>query len=149
MLLRRLGTIVLSVSVWLCAAPASAGQTIRIGIGHQSFCTDTYAGGLVVKGLQLLEKYLPKDGKYKDVTYDIVWEDYTSGPPITNQMLAGKLDIGVMGDYPPPGQWRPFPGNEQPPQSAGVHDWLQHQRLQQLDGRAHGLRGLPFRGSQG
>src|SRR2546429_5711706 len=32
--------------------------------------------------------------------YDIVWEDYTSGPPITNQMLAGKFDIGVMGDYP-------------------------------------------------
>ena len=32
--------------------------------------------------------------------YDVVWEDYTSGPPITSQMLAGKLDIGVMGDYP-------------------------------------------------
>lgn len=96
----RLGIIVLSVSVCLCAAPARAGQTIRIGIGHQSFCTDTYAGGIVVKGLQLLEKYLPREGKYKDVTYDIVWEDYTSGPPITNQMLAGKLDIGVMGDYP-------------------------------------------------
>ena len=29
-----------------------------------------------------------------------MWEDYTSGPPITSQMLAGKLDIGVMGDYP-------------------------------------------------
>jgi NitT/TauT family transport system substrate-binding protein len=24
----------------------------------------------------------------------------TSGPPITNQMLAGKLSFGVMGDYP-------------------------------------------------
>jgi len=98
--LRRLGMIVLGVSVLLGVAQARAAQTIRIGIGHQSFCTDTYTGGIVVKGLQLLEKYLPREGKYKDVTYDIVWEDYTSGPPITNQMLAGKLDIGVMGDYP-------------------------------------------------
>ncbi len=93
---------ILFVGMCLCmwAIPANAAKTIRIGIGHQSFCTDTYTGGIVVKGRKLLEKYLPKDGKYADVQYDIVWEDYTSGPPITNQMLAGKLDIGIMGDYP-------------------------------------------------
>src|SRR5439155_27384236 len=60
--------------------------------------TDTYSGGITSKELGLLQKYLPRDGKYKGVKYDIVWEDYTSGPPITNQMLAGELDIGVMGD---------------------------------------------------
>ena len=80
--------------------PAGAEDIIRIGIGHQSMCTDTYSGGITIKELGLLQKYLPRDGKYKGVKYDIVWEDYTSGPPITNQMLAGKLDIGVMGDYP-------------------------------------------------
>src|SRR5262245_63981975 len=87
----------------LCALPAAtavAQDTIRIGIGHQSLCTDTYSGGITVKSLGLLEKHLPKDGKYVGVKYDLVWEDYTSGPPITSQMLAGKLDIGVMGDYP-------------------------------------------------
>jgi NitT/TauT family transport system substrate-binding protein len=80
---------------------ASAGATtIQIGIGHQSMCTDTYSAGLVIKELGLLEKRLPHDGPYKDVTYDIIWKDYSSGGPITNEMLANKLDIGVMGDYP-------------------------------------------------
>jgi len=82
------------------AAPGAAQETIRIGIGHQSLCTDTYSGGITVKQLGLLEKHLPRTGKYAGAKYDVVWEDYTSGPPITNQMLAGKLDIGVMGDYP-------------------------------------------------
>lgn len=84
----------------LISAPVAAQETIRIGIGHQSLCTDTYSGGITVKQLGLLEKHLPRAGKYAGVKYDIVWEDYTSGPPITSQMLAGKLDIGVMGDYP-------------------------------------------------
>ena len=82
------------------AAPGAAQETIRVGIGHQSLCTDTYSGGITVKQLGLLEKHLPRTGKYAGAKYDVVWEDYTSGPPITSQMLAGKLDIGVMGDYP-------------------------------------------------
>ena len=75
-------------------------ETVRIAIGHQSTCFDTYTGGIIVKELNLLPKFLPHDGKYKDATYDIGFSDYTSGPPITNMMLANKLDIGVMGDYP-------------------------------------------------
>ncbi len=83
----------------LAPLAASAGQ-IHIGIGHQSQCTDTYAGGIVVKELRLLEKYLPRTGRYQGVTYDVEWQDYNSGPPITNMMLANKLQFGVMGDYP-------------------------------------------------
>ncbi len=75
-------------------------ENIRIAIGHQSMCTDTYTAGIVVKELQLLEKHLPTSGKYADVTYDISWSDYSSGGPITNQMMANKLNFGVMGDYP-------------------------------------------------
>lgn len=82
---------------WTASAEAT---TIEIRIGHQSMCTDTYSAGLVIKELGLLEKRLPHDGKYKDVQYDITWNDYASGGPITNEMLADKLDIGVMGDYP-------------------------------------------------
>ena len=82
-----------------CAASAEA-RTIEIGIGHQSMCTDTYSAELVIKELGLLEKRLPHDGQYKDVTYNITWKDYSSGGPITNEMLADKLDIGIMGDYP-------------------------------------------------
>jgi len=82
-----------------CAASAEA-KTIDIAIGHQSMCTDTYSAGLVIKELGLLEKRLPHDGQYKDADYNITWKDYSSGGPITNEMLADKLDFGIMGDYP-------------------------------------------------
>jgi NitT/TauT family transport system substrate-binding protein len=84
----------------LLAPPWARAEIIEIGVGHQSMCTDTYAGGIIVKELKLLEKRLPHDGKYAGATYEVKWDDYASGGPITNQMLAEKLDIGVMGDYP-------------------------------------------------
>lgn len=84
----------------LFAATTVQAKTVRIAIGHQSMCTDTYTAGIVVKELKLLEKYLPNTGKYADIEYDISWSDYSSGGPITNQMMANKLNFGVMGDYP-------------------------------------------------
>lgn len=81
-------------------ASTALAEKIEIAIGHQSMCTDTYTAGIVVKELGLLEKYLPTDGKYADADYKISWADYSSGGPITNQMMAGKLNFGVMGDYP-------------------------------------------------
>ena len=90
----------LTAALWLLPTPVQA-ETIDITIGHQSMCTDTYTGGIVIKELKLLEKHLPpKTGKYAAASYNISWSDYASGGPITNQMLAGKLNIGVMGDYP-------------------------------------------------
>lgn len=88
-----------AVAAALASGQATAGE-ITIAIGHQSMCTDTYPAGVVVKSLHLLEKYLPHSGKYSGATYNVVWQDYSSGAPITNMMIAGKLDIGVMGDYP-------------------------------------------------
>lgn len=87
----------MAVTVWQATA---AAETIKIRIGHQSMCTDTYPGGEVIKNLGLLQKYLPTTGKYQGVKYDIEWRDYSSGAPITNMMIGGKLDFGVMGDYP-------------------------------------------------
>lgn len=81
-------------------ATASVAKTITIKIGIQDMCTDTYAGGTAMRGLGILPKYLPRSGKYKNVKYKIVWQNYTSGAPITQMMMAGKLDFGVMGDYP-------------------------------------------------
>jgi NitT/TauT family transport system substrate-binding protein len=96
---RALAAITLCGSLALYAGAVSA-ETIRVGIGHQSMVTNTVSGGIVLEKLDLLEKHLPTTGKYEDVDYDIVYRDYDSGPPITNQMLAGKLEFGVMGDYP-------------------------------------------------
>jgi NitT/TauT family transport system substrate-binding protein len=88
--------------VFLCCSIASfaSAETVKIAIGHQSMCTDTYTAGIVVKELKLLEKYLPTEGKYKDIDFKVSWSDYSSGGPITNQMMANKLNFGVMGDYP-------------------------------------------------
>jgi len=96
----KLKSMLGAAALVLSATSLQASETIKIAIGHQSMCTDTYTAGIVVKELKLLEKHLPKTGKYKDATYDISWADYSSGGPITNQMLANKLNIGVMGDYP-------------------------------------------------
>ncbi len=91
---------VLLAAAMVPLAGTAMAEKIKIAIGHQSMCTDTYTAGIVVKELGLLEKYLPTDGKYADADYDVSWADYSSGGPITNQMLANKLNFGVMGDYP-------------------------------------------------
>lgn len=96
---RHIGSALLATG--LCSLSSFAmAEEIKIAVGHQSMCTDTYTAGIVIKELGLLEKHLPKDGKYADAEYDISWADYSSGGPITNQMLANKLNFGVMGDYP-------------------------------------------------
>ncbi len=92
--------LLLATAFAISLAASAEAKTIQIAIGHQSMCTDTYSAGLVIKELQLLEKRLPRDGKYADAKYEISWSDYSSGGPITNQMLANKLNFGVMGDYP-------------------------------------------------
>ncbi|MDR6536436.1 ABC transporter substrate-binding protein [Variovorax soli] len=82
------------------ALPALARQEVVIGIGTQNTTTNTVTGGVVLKELKLIEKYLPKTGKYKDIDFKLDWQNFTSGPPITNGMMAKKLQIGMMGDYP-------------------------------------------------
>jgi NitT/TauT family transport system substrate-binding protein len=91
-----------------CSSPSSdqtasgggSGKVIRVAIGTQDQVINTAVGGAAVRELKLLEKYLPKTGKYEGVKYDLQWSSYTSGPPITNKMLANQIDIGLMGDFP-------------------------------------------------
>ena len=84
----------------LAFGTAAHAETIDIGIGTQDTTTNTVTGGIIIRQLGLLDKYLPRTGKYKDVTYHVTWQNATSGPPITNGMIAGNLQIGMMGDYP-------------------------------------------------
>lgn len=78
----------------------ASAETIRVAIGTQDTTINCATGGLLIRELKLLDKYLPKDGKYKGVTYDIQWKNFTSGAPLTNEMVADKLDIGAMADFP-------------------------------------------------
>ncbi|MEO7577039.1 MAG: ABC transporter substrate-binding protein [Massilia sp.] len=84
----------------LLSGAALARDVVTIGIGTQNTTTNTVTGGIVVKELKLLEKYLPKTGKYANIDFKLDWQNFTSGPPITNGMVADKIQIGMMGDYP-------------------------------------------------
>lgn len=79
---------------------AAKAETVTIGIGTQDTTTNTATTGVVIRELHLFEKYLPKDGKYANIQFKLDWQNFTSGPPLTNGMMANKLQIGAMGDYP-------------------------------------------------
>lgn len=99
---RRLPTLSIAMSVVtsLMLAQSAAAETVTIGIGTQDTTTNTVTAGVVIRQLKLMEKYLPKDGKYANIKFEFEWQNFTSGPPVTNAMMANKLQIGMMGDYP-------------------------------------------------
>src|SRR5262245_31231891 len=88
-----LGTILFS-------AAANAGETVRVAIGTQDTTINCAAGGPLVRELHLLDKYLPRTGKYQDVTYDIHWENQPTGAQLNSKYLANQLDIVMMADFP-------------------------------------------------
>lgn len=90
----------LAVVILVSATGVQAKETVTIGIGTQDTTTNTVTGGIVIKELKLLEKHLPKTGKYSNIEFKLDWQNFTSGPPVTNGMIADKLQIGMMGDYP-------------------------------------------------
>ncbi|HTF95095.1 MAG TPA: ABC transporter substrate-binding protein [Cellvibrio sp.] len=91
--------LALTLSLVLTSLSTHA-ETIRVAIGTQDTTINCATGGLLIRELKLLEKYLPKEGKYKDAQYEIEWKNFTSGAPLTNEMVAGKLDFGAMADFP-------------------------------------------------
>lgn len=94
-----LRTTIAGLALAIAATQASA-ETIRIAIGTQDTTINCAAGGLLIRELGLLDKYLPRNGKYQDAQYEIEWKNFTSGAPLTNEMVAGKLDFGAMADFP-------------------------------------------------
>jgi NitT/TauT family transport system substrate-binding protein len=79
---------------------AARAETVTIGIGTQDTTTNTVTAGTIIRELHLLDKYLPKNGKYANIKFELEWQNFTSGPPVTNGMMANKLQLGMMGDYP-------------------------------------------------
>jgi NitT/TauT family transport system substrate-binding protein len=97
---RALVWATLTVAVLYWTTVANGQTTVTIGIGTQDTTTNTVGTGTVVRELKLLERYLPKDGKYANIKFGFEWQNFTSGPPVTNGMMANKLQFGMMGDYP-------------------------------------------------
>ncbi|MFI6813961.1 ABC transporter substrate-binding protein [Nonomuraea sp. NPDC050328] len=77
-----------------CSVAASGAQgKPTVVIGYQSKTINTVTAGTLLRKLGYFEKRLGG-------TYTVEWQDYDTGAPITAKMVAGKIDIGSMGDYP-------------------------------------------------
>lgn len=74
--------------------------TVTVTIGYQSKTINTVTAGTLLRELGYFEEELAELGEQTGTTYEVEWQDYPSGPPITAQMIAGSVDIGSMGDYP-------------------------------------------------
>jgi NitT/TauT family transport system substrate-binding protein len=94
--IRHFAAVLLTAS----ALGSAHAETIRVAIGTQDTTINCVTGGLLIRELKLLERFLPQEGRYKDATYDVQWRNFTSGAPLTNEMVAGKLDLGSMADFP-------------------------------------------------
>ena len=79
---------------------SGGGGTDQIVVGYQSKTINTVTAGTLLRSRGYFEKRLKELGKSEGKKYSVVWRDYDTGAPITAQMLAGKIDIGSMGDYP-------------------------------------------------
>ena len=85
----------------MTAAPASAeakkdygkqGDPIELVIGYQPYYTESWSG-VIMRDKKFYEKYLPKGST---VSFQIGLQ----GAIIVNGMLAGKVDVGYVGDMP-------------------------------------------------
>ncbi|MER7951582.1 ABC transporter substrate-binding protein [Streptomyces sp. NPDC096079] len=82
------------------AGGAADGKTVTVTVGYQSKTINTVTAGTLLRSLGYFEDELVKSGRASGVHYEVVWQDYATGAPITAQMTAGKIDIGSMGDFP-------------------------------------------------
>ncbi|KRE28381.1 ABC transporter substrate-binding protein [Mycobacterium sp. Soil538] len=95
-------TAVTATSLTACSldAQSASADTVRVVVGYQSKTINTVTAGTLLRAKGFLEKRLSDIGKSSGVTYQVEWQDYDTGAPITAQMVAEKIDIGSMGDYP-------------------------------------------------
>ncbi|AUN40951.1 ABC transporter substrate-binding protein [Tsukamurella tyrosinosolvens] len=75
--------------------PAADESTQTLVVGYQSKTINTVTAGTLLRAKGFLEKRLAAVGKFR-----VDWQDFDTGAPITSGMLAGKIQIGSMGDYP-------------------------------------------------
>ncbi|MFT3899098.1 MAG: ABC transporter substrate-binding protein [Gordonia sp. (in: high G+C Gram-positive bacteria)] len=93
-------TVVAAVAAVTVAAGCSSTEdanTEKVVVGYQSKTINTVTAGTLLRSRGDFEKRL---GELAGKRYKVEWQDYDTGAPITTGMVAGKIDIGSMGDYP-------------------------------------------------
>ncbi len=89
---------------------ADNGDAVTLVIGYQSKTINTVTAGTLLRAQGYLEQRLQDVTEQTGTKYSVEWQDYDTGAPITAQMVAEKIDIGSMGDYPHADQRLPHPG---------------------------------------
>nr|WP_041313981.1 ABC transporter substrate-binding protein [Mycobacterium sp. JS623] len=84
----------------LDATSQSSGNVVNVVIGYQSKTINTVTAGTLLRAQGYLERRLADITSRTGTKYNVTWQDYDTGAPITAQMVAEKIDIGSMGDYP-------------------------------------------------
>ena len=104
---RRFSAIAIAAALAVTAAGCSLEQSndtpegaVKVVIGYQSKTINTVTAGTLLKAKGYLEQRLQKITDDGGAKYTVEWQDYDTGAPITAQMVAEKIDIGSMGDYP-------------------------------------------------
>lgn len=75
-------------------------RTVVVNIGYQSKTINTINAGTLMRDRGTFEKALATVGERTGNRYRVVWQDFSSGAPLTASMIASHIDIGSMGDYP-------------------------------------------------
>jgi NitT/TauT family transport system substrate-binding protein len=68
------------------------GKPVNVGVGYFPSWVGGWSGA-VIKHKELWKQYLPAGSK-------IDWDVHVVGAPVANNLLAGKLQIGYLGDTP-------------------------------------------------
>jgi NitT/TauT family transport system substrate-binding protein len=79
---------------------SESSGVVNVVIGYQSKTINTVTAGTLMRAQGYVERRLADITTRTGTKYAVRWQDYDTGAPITAQMLAEKIDIGSMGDYP-------------------------------------------------
>lgn len=79
---------------------SQSSGVVNVVVGYQSKTINTVTAGTLLRAQGYLEHRLTDITTRTGTKYAVRWQDYDTGAPITAQMLAEKIDIGSMGDYP-------------------------------------------------
>ncbi|MGW4364163.1 ABC transporter substrate-binding protein [Nocardia takedensis] len=103
--MKRLVPLVLAAALALAGCSLDNSDdtpagTVKVVVGYQSKTINTVTAGTLLRAQGYLEQRLQRLTDAGGAKYQVEWQDYDTGAPITAQMVAEKIDIGSMGDYP-------------------------------------------------
>ena len=78
------------------SGPAPGAGRTTVVVGYQSKTINTVTAGTLLRAKGFLEQRLAAITAAGGARYQVEWQDYDTGAPITAQMVAEKIDIGSI-----------------------------------------------------